>query len=220
MRAPVTNTVRDPEKTVQFVPAPTGNNGTQLKCFNCNESAHIRSKCPKPRKDNSNGQRAKPKPAFKCTMQDTSDRPVVQDTAEARMAKCAISGTLEGRPVNIQLDSPCSQSAVTASLVSPDLYIPGKTVTLHGINGEFTFPIALMSLDCMLVSGKVELTVIDGLPMDVLLGHDLDSICGDILKRELFVLTRAQARKEIDDFVQAEQNLFELQGELTYLFSG
>ena len=66
MRAPVTNTVRDPEKTVRFAPAPTGNNGTQLKCFNCNESGHIRSKCPKPRKDNSNGQRGKPN-------QDTSD---------------------------------------------------------------------------------------------------------------------------------------------------
>ena len=134
------------------------------------------------------------------------------------MAKCAISGTLEGRPVNIQRDSACSQSAVTASLVSPDLYIPGKTVTLRGIGGEFTFSIALMNLDCMLVSGKVEIAVINGFPMDVLLGHDLDSTCGDILKKELFVLTRAQARKEIDDFVQAEQNLFELQGELTDLF--
>ena len=67
-----------------------------------------------------------------------------------------------------------------------------------------TVPLALVNLDCAVVSRKAIVAALDGLERDVLLGHDLDKTCGEMLAKEMCILTRAQAKTEIEDYVQGE----------------
>jgi hypothetical protein len=67
----------------------------------------------------------------------------------------------------------------------------------------------MVNLECCVLSGIVPIAVVDGLEKDVLLGHDLDPNCGEVMKRSVCVLTRVQAKKEVDDYVQGEIELRE-----------
>ena len=118
------------------------------------------------------------------------------DPAEIQLKKCVLLGTLEGKQVRILRDSACTQTAVKASLVPSQCYLPSRHITVRGIGGPVTVPLALVNLQCAVVSGQVLVAAIDGLQRDVLLGHDLHKTCGEILAKEMCMLTQAQANTE------------------------
>ena len=113
---------------------------------------------------------ANPKSVNRCDVQVAQGvQPVESDPAETQLQKCMLEGTQEGKEVRILKDSACTQTAVKASLVPAKCYLPGKHVTLRGIGGHVTVPLALVDLNCAVVSGKVIVAALDGLERDVLL---------------------------------------------------
>ena len=66
---------------------------------------------------------------------------------------------MNGRKVSIYRDSMCTQTSVAADLVPEDCYT-GRSVTMRGISGPVTLPLAVIDIQCELVSGKVQVAVV------------------------------------------------------------
>ena len=197
-------------RNVQF--ASTATPQSEIRCFNCQGFGHIARFCKNMAAD-SQERGTNVKSGFRC---ETVTRTQIQtDPANRNLEKCTIEGKLEGRSIRILRDSGCTQSAVRASLVPSRCYIPGRIVKLRGIGGDIDVPLAMVNVKCGIVSGNVIVAAIDGLHRDMLLGHDLDPTCGDIMGKEMCILTRAQAKRELDDYVEGEQELLDNGNELT-----
>ena len=186
-----------------------------ITCHGCGQPGHIRPNCPsRVVEQKGQGQSGaeydqngpKPGKVYKCQVSDTVKiRP--QNSVESRLEKCVILGKVQGHLVKMLRDSGCTQTAVKSELVPESCYVDGKTVSLRGIGGTVEVPLAIVDMDCSVVSGKVQVAVIQGLQQDVLLGHDLDEHCGDVMRREVCVLTRAQAEAEVEQSLEAEVEL-------------
>lgn len=184
------------------------NTNNDFICYACGKPGHTAKYCPdKKTQSNSNNKPlgANPKNGFKC--QISNEQRHEHDEIEARCKKCQLSGTVNGKQVTIYRDSMCTQTAVAADIVPEKCYL-GSNITVRGITGSVSLPLAEIDLQCKLVSGKVQVVVVPGLHREVLLGHDLDKTCGDILGREICVLTRQQAKQELDERLRAEVELF------------
>ena len=171
----------------------------EKRCYNCGQFGHLQNGCP--HRNNWRGSREggeETRSVFNCA----SVRQ--QNLVMSRLEKCMVEGKVQGKSVKILRDSACTQSAIKADLVPQKCYLKGKWVTVSGVGGTVEVPLAEVELECELVSGKVEVAVIKGLQQDFLLGHDIDSHCGEAIKRDICILTRAQARKEIEEFKQGE----------------
>ena len=199
-----------------------------MKCFNCQEFGHYANECrnePKPRNKPTHDTNRGPnvKKVYKCkteTKYDTPKKLIGRQTPnedeeiEARLQKCKIKGTVNGKCVTIGRDSQCTQTVVSADLVPADGYT-GKFITVRGITGPVELPLAEVDLQCEIVSGKCTVAVapgLAGLQKEVLLGHDLDKSCGEIIgqqTKKVCVLTRQQAKQRYDERKRAEQELFE-----------
>ncbi|XP_033112261.1 uncharacterized protein LOC117113126 [Anneissia japonica] len=126
------------------------------------------------------------------------------------MQKCTLPGTIEGRGVTILRDSACTQTAVNSKCIPETCYLPEEFITVRGIGGEITVPLTKINLDCTLIKGLVKVAVIDGLLHDVLLGHDLDSSCSEVIAKEMCILTRAQAKVQLEDFDEDDSYLMSI----------
>jgi hypothetical protein len=183
-------------------------NNTEIRCFKCQEIGHKANRCPsKSSGENKMQTGSNPKKAYKCINQThQADFPASENEIEERRKKCEIVGTVNGRPVTIHRDSMCTQTVVAADLV-PEQSYTGKYVTVRGITGSVSLPLANIDLQCKLVSGHVQVAVVPGLHREVLLGHDLDETCGEMLTREICVLTRQQSKQKINEQQSAEAQL-------------
>jgi len=67
--------------------------------------------------------------------------------------------------------------------------------------GIIHVPMAMVDIQCPL-------------QRDVLLGHDLDENCGEMIQKQMFVLTRAQEEEQIQERKQEEEELLQFTGKL------
>ena len=186
----------------------------EIVCYACNKKGHIARDCPEKKVTVKESTGANPKPAFKCANNIAQDR---EQEIEARRKKCEIVGLVNGTPVSIHRDSQCTQTAVSADLVPTHRYL-NETVSLRGITGPVSLPLAEIEIQCPLVSGTVKVAVAPGLHREVILGHDLDKTCGDLFDnrptKEICVLTRQQAKQQRDKRRLAEAELIRLRDEV------
>ena len=152
---------------------------------------------------------ANPKEAYQCVNQPLGLIQADDGKIHARLKKCELTGSVNGRKVSIYRDSMCTQTSVAADLVPEDCYT-GRSVTVRGISGPVTLPLAVIDIQCELVSGKVQVAVVPGLHREVLLGHDLDETCGEVLRKQICVLTRQQAKQNTDERQRAEVELMQM----------
>ncbi len=194
----------------QHAPAqpPQVQGNKTLTCFACGQVGHVKSACPNSSSGRPQGG-PNAKKVYKCDLSKLP-QPTSQpgyDEVEARMEMCKMDGKVQGQCVRIARDSCCTQSAIRADLVPPECYLDGQTATVKGISGEVELPLAKVNIECCVLTGPVVIGVVDELDCDVILGHDLDPTCSEVMKRSICVLTRAQAQKEFNDFVQGELEL-------------
>ena len=175
-----------------------------VTCFNCGVTGHMRNECPQKHASQSNSSGPRPKSVFKC--QDIGLH--TADVARERMNRCLIDGQVEGKSVKILRDSACEHSVINAKLVPHSCYLPGRTVELKGIGGTVILPIAQVNINSQIVSGIVNVAVVDDLDQDILLGHDLDPTCSETISKQVYITTRAQAKRDKEEFTQGESELF------------
>ena len=173
-----------------------------VTCYQCGMQGHMRNECPQRPASHNNASGPKPKRVYRC--QDAQN-----SAARERMNKCIIDGNVESKRVKIMRDSACEHSVIRKDLVPNSCYLPGRTVELKGIGGTVILPLAEVSLVSPVISGTVQVAVVEDLDHDMLLGHDLDTMCSEIISKQVYVMTRAQAQKEQQEFTQGEKELFE-----------
>ena len=107
-----------------------------------------------------------------------------------------VDGLVEGKQVKIFRDSGCTQTAVNEKLVPDSCRLPGQYISVKGIGGVVSVPLAKVNIDSEIVSGKFTVALLEKLDHDVLLGRDLDSWDDWVNTKPMMVMTRAQKQKE------------------------
>ena len=133
------------------------------KCFHCGGYGHIMYNCPK---------RGKP------TTSGTSKALLASDCDEvawnAESQKYLRRGTLDGRPVQMLIDTGCNQTVVSARLVAgAKTHFQRKVPILCAHGDTVLYPTAKVKLQMKEWTGEGQVAVAPHLPVDVLLGMDI-----------------------------------------------
>ncbi|XP_075188552.1 uncharacterized protein LOC142270515 [Anomaloglossus baeobatrachus] len=135
------------------------------RCFSCNRTGHLRSTCP---------ERQKRSPTPKAP----GPRAAVPYVGGAVGWSCDnMQSVTVGNTITVGLRSTSAKrTLVRPELLSPENFILGKTLTINGMGGVVSLPVAKVFLDWGVGRGVREVGVSAHLPIDVLLGTDLGRI--------------------------------------------
>ena len=173
------------------------NDLTDIECFNCHKKGHYSSNCPHN--------------AMICTTERRVDHngssPAVKKQTRARLGSVR-HGFVEKKSVKeIVLDSGCYRTVVHRDLVPEGKIKEGVSVAIRCAHGDTVlYPVADISID---VEGKhidVEAAVSDTLPVDVLLGTDVEEL------KELLV---GSQRKPVEAFSVTTRSALRKQNQAT-----
>ena len=163
------------------------NHKGELQCFSCEEWGHIAAVCPNKK---STGVKAKSKPALFNQSGEEG-----QSTTETSYVQ---SGSLDGKPVTILVDTGSRISVVRADLVEESKCTEG-TAALECVHGDsISYPTARVALDINGWSKELSAAVVPKLPVDVLISWaDYMSVGKPSGTTSLAVVTRSQRKKHM-----------------------
>ena len=133
---------------------------SKIKCYNCKEMGHFASNCPsKPVLFSAVNHRKKP-----------SRSACIIDAGVSKI------GQVEGKSVDIVLDTGCARTMVRKDLVKPSK-ITDRQVSIHCAHGSsVAYPLAKVKIAVGDSSYEVEAAISDQLPVPVLLGRDVPEL--------------------------------------------
>ena len=153
------------------------------RCFQCGRWGHLMYNCPNRRENESSG-------ATRALYAKTCDE--VAWNVESH--KYLRRGTLEGRPVQMLVDTGCEMSMVSTRLVDPAKVDSQRYVPVMCTHGDtMLYPTATVKLQTGQWECESCVVVAPNLPVDVLLGRDIYDPGQP--KQSFAVVTRAQSRR-------------------------
>ena len=161
------------------------NSRGEKQCFQCGKWGHLMYSCPNKKELRV---RADPKPALQaCT-------DVAWNTEGSKYLR---RGTVDGRRVQVLIDTGCDQTMVSARRVQPERVSLGDGVPVLCVHGDTVqYPTTEVEIRIGPWSKRAKVAVAPSLPVDVLLGRDL--YCPGVELQPglgLAVVTRSQARR-------------------------
>ena len=127
-----------------------------------------------------------------------------------------VQGKVEGKQVELLLDTGCSKSLIYASLVPPEKIHQGENVTMQCAHGDIkTYPTAGVEVE---VDGKVytlKAAVAESLPRQALRGRDVKDLITMIIKedqkhtQQVLAVTKRQQKgdKENEEAIQSTMEM-------------
>ena len=163
------------------------NSKGERRCFQCGKYGHLMFNCPNKSVPPTSG-------AGRILYAKGCDEVAWNE----RSRKYLRRGNLDGRAVQMLVDSGCSQTMVSARLVdAPKISSEEKVPILCAHGDTVLYPTAVVKLQTGPWKRESRVVVAPNLPVDVLLGTDLYEASvfkGGQVERGLAVLTRAQRR--------------------------
>lgn len=186
---------------------------SRKQCFNCERMDHLVKDCPKKPVRSDLGREGQPG-SYNChkvghvAMQCPANALAVTEEVSDQNMLC--SRIVQGQQVDdILLDTGCSRTLVHQRLIPLTKYLP-KHRSIKCVHGDTqTYQLAEVGMEINGVKFTMEVAVAETLPKSVLLGTDapilltlLSQQCTKPFNSEelgVFAVTRAQARKEIEE---------------------
>lgn len=157
------------------------NSKGEMRCFQCNRFGHITVNCP-----NREGPTAAGAP------KGLHSRACDEVTWNAQSQKYLRRGRLDGRRVQMLMDTGCDHTMVLASLVTRSAVDHTSKVPVLCVHGDTLFyPTVMVALQVGLWHERSRVVVAPNLPVDVLLGNDVYSMENEETGRGLAVWTQA-----------------------------
>ena len=158
-----------------------GNQGRvhlQPRCYRCNKLGHIATKCPE-----NKGATWQQQSHYHPPMKHGSSNFVT--TKDGMPVEYRVQGKVEGKQVELLLDTGCSKSLIDASLVPPEKIQQGECVSMQCAHGDWkSYPTAIVDVD---VGGKtytLKAAVAENLPRHALLGRDVKDLVKMIIRED------------------------------------
>ena len=158
------------------------------KCFQCGKFGHLMYSCPE-------RQVQVTKPA----LSGTSCQEIAWNKGSQKYLR---RGTLDGRPVQMLIDTGCTKTMVSADYLHPNCLNHDNTEKILCVHGdEVRYPTAEVKLKLGRWSRTARVVVAPGIPVPVLLGTDIYDLTPS---NPVMVTTRAQARRECSTTARPE----------------
>ena len=155
----------------------------QRKCFKCGGIGHIAVKCPSAKNIG--------------YLLGTPQKRETEGRIPKKLGEFVIWGMIQDTPVEMLVDTGCSQTLVQQRLVPDWCLLEGATVRLQCAHGDIAeYPVAEVD---MVIEGerkRVKVGVSDTLPRSVLAGTDVIAEFGRKTVEDCLVMTRSQQRRE------------------------
>ena len=165
----------------------------QRRCFGCKQVGHVEQDCPMQRDGSRGGapsggpvQQGRKAPSLKCfncggighhARQCPGNALFCHGHGWQRRQGLTLHGVVEGQVVDdILLDTACSKTLVWRELVPQEKILPEQVPILCAHGDTVMYPLANIEVQLGCVTFVVEATVLDRLPMSVLLGTDVPSL--------------------------------------------
>ena len=150
------------------------------KCFQCGQFGHLMYSCPE-------RQREDRKPV----LSGTGCQEVAWNKESQKYLR---RGTLDGRPVQMLIDTGCTSTMVSASYIKPDKLDYCNTEKILCVHGDMVcYPTAEVNLRLGQWSQIAKVVVAPGIAVPVLLGTDIYRLTTG---KPVMVTTRAQAKRK------------------------
>ena len=160
------------------------------KCFQCGKFGHLMYSCPERQ-----GQDTKP------ALSGTGCHEVAWNKESQKYLR---RGTLNGRVVQMLIDTGCTKTMVSANYLKPDYLDHAKSEKNLCVHGDkVSYPTAEVELKLGQWSKVARVVVAPGIPVPVLLGTDIYELTSS---NPVMVTTRAQARKECNIAARTEKS--------------
>ena len=103
--------------------------------------------------------------------------------------------TVNGKEVRYVRDSGSSVSLISPDCLS-DYKLTGSNMTITSVFGNTeTIPVALVHIKCRYGEINWPVGIVENLPVNMIIGNDLDSSLGKQFKKQCFVVTRSRAKR-------------------------
>ena len=184
-----------------------GRGNPQPRCYRCNKLGHISTRCPE-NKGSQQQQQQHHQPQLRHgNVNFTTPKSLMERQTEEQEkdpVEYRVQGKIEGKNVELLLDTGCSKSLIQASLVPSEKILEGEKVTMQCAHGDVkTYPTASVEVE---IDGKIytlKAAVAENLPRHALLGRDVKDLIKMIIKEDqkhvqqaLEVTTRNQKRNQ------------------------
>ena len=187
----------------QTIAESKGRGQLQPRCYKCNKLGHIAMKCPGNRLP---GQQ-RPQQYQSQMRHENANFVAPRDVMERERRQMEeapmeyrVKGKVEGKPVELVLDTGCSKSLIDASLVPPEKVQQEECISMQCAHGEVrAYPTANVEVE---INGRIytlKAAVAENLPRHALLGRDVKDLVRMIIQEDknrtgqvLAVMTRQQ----------------------------